>query len=62
MLVLQQMTFKIQDYFIISSEKLNTWLNIYHITVDSNTLQILKLKEQLLKIYVIWKNTYYAVL
>ena len=39
--------FKIQDYFIISSEKLNTWLKIYHI------LHILKLKEQLLKIHVI---------
>ena len=26
----------IEDYFIISSEKLNTWLNIYHITVDNN--------------------------
>ena len=28
---------KIQDYFIISSEKLNSRLNIYHITVDNST-------------------------
>ena len=29
--------FMIQDYFIILSEKLNTWLNINHITVHNNT-------------------------
>ena len=29
--------FKIQDYFIILSEKLYTWLNINHITVHNNT-------------------------
>ena len=27
--------FKIQDYFIISSQKLNTWLNTYHIAIDN---------------------------
>ena len=28
---------KIQDYFVIPSEKLNTWMNIYHIIIDNNT-------------------------
>ena len=27
----------VQDYFIISSEKRNTWLRIYRMTVDNNT-------------------------
>ena len=31
----KEQRFKIQDYVIISSEKLNTWLNIYHTTVDN---------------------------
>ena len=37
--------FKTQDCFIISSEKLKSWLNIYHVTADNMTHW---LKEQLL--------------
>ena len=29
--------FKIHYYFITASEKLNRWLNLYHIAVDNNT-------------------------
>ena len=38
----------IQDYYLI--REIKTWLNINYITVHNNTLYILKLKEQLLKI------------
>ena len=40
---------RLQDYFIISSEKLKTWLNMYHITVNNNTYCILKNKQKKLK-------------
>ena len=41
---------------IISSHQTSMWLNIYHITVNNNTLHILivfLLEEQLLKIHII---------
>ena len=37
---------KIQNYSILSSEKLNMWLNIYHITVYNSTYCIFKTNKQ----------------
>ena len=36
-IIVLSVAFEIQDYFIISSQELNLWLNIYHITGDNNT-------------------------